>query len=295
MQKKNVLHSPKLDELKKKRKTVLRNKIIFFFSLFVIILIGLCFLSRWHRINIDNIKISGNRVVDTADIERVAEDNISAYYMWLFPKTNFLIFPKEKIISDLSSNFKRLKSVLIDVDEVKTMNIVVTEYEGKYLWCGNEPVIVEVDTDQKCYFTDSDGYIFDEAPYFSGDSYFRFYGKTDEVKEIPTGSYFRKNDFIKISSFVENLKKINLKPAGLYIQDNGDIDVYLSSDITPPGGPKIMVNIDSDFEKVIENLQSAITTDPLMSDFKNKYSSLNYIDLRFGNKVYYKFGQQIIQ
>jgi hypothetical protein len=54
-------------------------------------------------------------------------------------------------------------------------------------------------------------------------------------------------------------------------------------------GPEIIFKIDSDFQKIAENLQAAITTEPLQTDFKNKYSSLLYIDLRFGNKVYYKF------
>ena len=53
----------------------------------------------------------------------------------------------------------------------------------------------------------------------------------------------------------------------------------------------ICVGLDSDFEKLAENLQAALMTEPLQSDFKNKFSSLLYIDLRFGNKVYYKFNE----
>ena len=45
----------------------------------------------------------------------------------------------------------------------------------------------------------------------------------------------------------------------------------------------------SDFQKIAENLQAALATEPLRSDFKNKYSSLLYLDLRYGNKVYFKF------
>jgi nucleoside-diphosphate-sugar epimerase len=38
-----------------------------------------------------------------------------------------------------------------------------------------------------------------------------------------------------------------------------------------------------------ENLDAAIDTEPLKSKLKNKFSSLEYIDLRYGNKVYDKF------
>jgi len=72
------------------------------------------------------------------------------------------------------------------------------------------------------------------------------------------------------------------------VQEDGDVKLYLSS-FTSKMGPEIIFKADSNFEKIIENLQSVLSTEPLQSDFKNKYSSLLYIDLRFGNKVYYKF------
>jgi len=44
-------------------------------------------------------------------------------------------------------------------------------------------------------------------------------------------------------------------------------------------------------QNIKENLDTALNTEPLKSDFKKKYSSLEYIDLRFGNKVYSKFSK----
>ena len=82
---------------------------------------------------------------------------------------------------------------------------------------------------------------------------------------------------------------MGLKPVALYKQDNGDIRVFLSKGKTLSMGPEIIFKSDTDLETVAENLQAALNTEPLQSDFKNKYSSLLYIDLRFGNKVYFKF------
>jgi hypothetical protein len=52
----------------------------------------------------------------------------------------------------------------------------------------------------------------------------------------------------------------------------------------------IKFKLNSDFENLAENLDAALDTDPFKTEFKNKYALLQYIDLRFGNKVYYKFG-----
>jgi len=76
------------------------------------------------------------------------------------------------------------------------------------------------------------------------------------------------------------------------MKEDGDIEIYLKP-VDSLNFPKIILKSTSDFNKVVENLQSVLTTEPFQSDFKNKYSSLLYIDLRFGNKVYYKFAEEI--
>ncbi len=137
---------------------------------------------------------------------------------------------------------------------------------------------------------DESGYIFDKAPYFSGEVYFKFYGLFD-INNIdnPLGSYFSKQNFEQLVSFKYLLAGIGLKPVALYIADNGDAQMFLSDGDSLMADPKIIFKVDSDFQKVAENLETALSTEPLQSNFKNKYSSLLYIDLRFGSKVYYKF------
>jgi hypothetical protein len=143
------------------------------------------------------------------------------------------------------------------------------------------------DVGYKCYFTDEKGYIFDEAPYFSGNVYFKFYGKDDMDPVNPSGTYFLKDKFTEIAKFVDALQKMNLNPDSFSLGDGNDGSIYLSS--TLEAGPKIVFKIDSDYQKIADNLQLAISTDPLQKKIRDNISSLLYIDLRFGNNVYYKF------
>ena len=138
-----------------------------------------------------------------------------------------------------------------------------------------------------CYFMDENGYIFDLAPYFSGEVYFKFYGVPD------VGSYFSKQNFQQLISFKDTLIDFGLKPIMLYITNDGNVEIFLFSGNPSTIGPEIILKTESNFQNVAENLETALTTEPLQSDFKNKYSTLQYIDLRFGNKVYYKFKWEI--
>lgn len=289
MKKRNVLNSPRLSALKKKRRRILQNKILVYVGIFLILFIGLIFIFRINKLNINTIIITGNKVIDTSSINEVVESNIQGNYFYFLPKSNFLLVPKNKIKNDLADKFKRLKDISFKVENTNTLSIALSEREGKYIWCGESIPEVEITIDEKpCYFTDQEGYIFDIAPYFSGDVYFRFFGPLGlNETNNPMGSYFAPNIFTKLVSLKNILLDLNLKPVSMLVKNSGDVEIYLSSSGT--NNPKIILKSDFDLGKLSENLQAALDTEPLKSNIKNKYSSLLYIDLRYGNKVYFKF------
>lgn len=281
--KRNVLNSPGLLEFKKRRHKVFLKKILLllfgilaFFSL-------LAFLSRLDNFNINSVKILGNNVLETEAIEKLVNEQMSGYYLWFFPKTNFILYPQDTLVKELKNKFKRIKDISINDKNIKTLEVSLTEREAKYTWCGDSAELRFLqDSENKCYFVDEDGYVFDEAPYFSGNIYFKFYGTQSE-------SYFSKQNFKQLISFRDVLVDMGLKPIALYMTNDGDIQIFLSSMNPSSMEPKIILKADADFQNVAENLQVALDTEPLKSKFKNKYSTLEYIDLRFGNKVYDKF------
>jgi hypothetical protein len=286
MQKRNVLNSPRLRELKKHRQRASQKKIALRFLIFLVIFISFIYISRVSILNIDSVEVMGNKFIDTEIIKEVVQEEITGNYLYFFPKTNILFYPKSRIKNELADKFKRLKNITLLIQNKKVLVVSLSEREASYIWCGN--ILPETNSsDQKCYFLDKDGYIFDEAPYFSGEVYFKFYGFVNA--NIPSGSYFSPDNFSKFISFKETLETLKLKPVALYVTPDGDIKVFLSTGTASSTGPEIIFKADAELQKVEENLQAALTTEPLQSKIKSKYSSLQYIDLRFGNKVYYKF------
>ena len=292
MKNRNVSSSPYSREVKKKKQKILKTKVIIFILIFFSVLVGLGLTSRWEKINIENIEIKGNSATDSEMLEEVAKEQITGYYLWFFPKTNILLYPKGEIKRKLADNFKILKDISLKVESSRTLKITLSEREGEYTWCGGDlPAKDSKSENVKCYFMDAIGYIFDEAPYFSNDVYFKFFGVVAQNSEMtpPLGFYFFPDIFPILLSLRESMEKIGIKTSSLLMKNDGGGELHLSSNLSFVEGPKIIFKMDSNFEKITENLQAALTTEPLQSDFKNKYSSLQYIDLRFGNKVYYKF------
>ncbi len=278
MKKRDVLNSPRLLELKKRRRRVVLNKILLSFFALALIFAGLVYISRISSLNIKSIEIVGNKVLDTESVKAAAEKELAGNYFWFFPKTNILFYPKNILKNKLHNEFKRLKDINLSVKNTKILEISVTERVASYVWCGDIPPQPGSGDKTRCNFLDNFGYMFDEAAYFSGDVYFKFYGAD-----------LAKSNFEKLISFKKTLETMELKPTAIYLQNNGNIKIFLSTKNSGGIEPYIIFQTNSDFESVAENLQVALSTEPLKSSFKNKYSSMEYIDLRFGNKVYYKF------
>lgn len=286
MQKRNVLNSPRLLELKKNRKKAIWGKFLISFFGLVAIFAFLAYISRVGNLNISEIKISGNKTIEADVLEQTIRGEISGKYLWLFPKTNILIYPQSDIKAKLGDNFKRLKDIKLLIEDNKVLAVSLDERTAKYLWCGEN-----ISSEGKCYFLDETGFVFDEAPYYSGDVYFKFYGKAGLDFNNPLGSSFAKEHFQQLIYLRDAILDMKLKPIALEAKDDGDVEIFLSNSKPFSSSPKILFKIDSDFQYIAENLDAALNTEPLKSKIKNKYSLLQYIDLRFGNKVYFKFNE----
>jgi len=283
----NVLTSPRLKEIKKRKRRVFWHKVFLITFGFLVIIGIFSYISRNVKVNIHTIEISGNEIIDTKLIKEVVDEKLIGYYLKLFPKTNFLFYPKGAIKNELENRFKRLTNISFKLKDVNTLEISVAERIALYTWCGEYPPELNT-SEQKCYFLDESGFIFDEAPYFSGDVYLRLYGEDGVNLENPAGSYFSQKIFYNLIALRNNIGGMGVATKAIYVTVDGEVRILL-----PARGdgrnPEIILKADADFNKVAENLQAALDTEPLLSKFKTQYSSLQYIDLRFGNKVYYKF------
>ena len=98
------------------------------------------------------------------------------------------------------------------------------------------------------------------------------------------GTTFEANQFAHIIKLVDTLNKKNIKVRSVLLRPYTDADIV----ITDEGG-SLRVNLDSDPEKLIVNFNAIRKTEPFKTQFLENRPRLHYVDLRFGNKVFYKF------
>jgi len=280
--------SPRIVEIKKKR----RRKIIRLSILFVLIFAGLVFglscLSREKHITIDKIKVTGAYVLGEEEITEIAKEELAGRYLYLFARNNTFIYPKVDIQESLLKNFPRIEELTIGLNGLKELEINITERKGEFLYCGNKIPENKIDIGDNCYFLNDEGLIFDEAPYFSGDIYFKFYIPLADDSD-PLGKKILDGDkFHELAYFFNKINKTGLKTVYFELGSDGINNLYLEQK-NNLYNPKIIFKDEDSLDVLLENFTLAMKKDEFSNELMSKYNTLDYIDLRFKNKILYKF------
>lgn len=265
---KSLLRSKRLAERRRQR---FRTKTILFLVFFLFLIIGAAWTTHANFSQISSIEINGNKLISNEKIKEIIKEETDKPIAWFFSKNNFFLFPRGKIEDRLFERFKHLTAANVSFNGVRVLSITIKEREPKFLWC-RSPEKTE------CYFMDEEGYIFSEGANFSDGVYFTYYGL---VEGDPIDQRFLSFDsFKKINSFTESLRQLSVEPESLIARSETDFELNIST------GGKILFSSKEDFWTTFTNLE-AIITEQRRKD-KDFLSKLDYIDLRFGSKAFYK-------
>lgn len=283
-------------QAKRRRQVAFFRKIIFVFVILALFFAAITYGLRRGAVRISEINIQGEESVNKDNIALTVRQGLAGSYLYAIPKNSIFFYPKKKIENTLVSRFKRLGKAEISVNNFNSINVRLEEHVPRYVWCdGLSPETAP------CYFMDGNGFVFDKAPVFSGNVYIRFYGTLlgpnqaeglvdrtgnpvlgDEASVI--GKKFLAQDaFKELDTFINAISDKVFLLSQLIKNEDQDYELYLKD------GGKIIFSLKDGAEKSFSNLFSALETEPLKANLRNKPKSLEYIDLRFGNKVFFKF------
>jgi hypothetical protein len=281
--------SPRIIEIKRNRRIRNIRLSILFFILIFILVGALAFFSNDKHVVIDNIEITGTHIIDHDQVLKQINSDLSGRYAYLFSRSNSFIYPHKIIYNNLLLNFPRIESLSITKDGPKNLKINITERVGSYLYCGLNVPENKEQIGENCFFLNNDGFIFDKAPYFSGNVYFKYYMALPEGVESPLGKQMTDVvHFHQLARFIDGVISLGFKPIYLVVDQEGNHSLYLEHNVNITT-PKIIFKNDNDLGVILDNLSLSMKKKEFADEINSKYNTLLYIDLRFNNKVLYKF------
>jgi hypothetical protein len=273
--KRNPNLGPSQMRAKKRRLFLIRFIIVSFFVL--IFLFSLAIFSGHQKIKVQTITLSGNAAVPNDEILSIVNRDMAGRYWHLFSRSNSLIFPRFKIKKDILNEIKTINSVNISWQNWQEISIKFSERKPHSVWCGDILPDFVVIKEEECFFADKDGYIFSQAPIFSGSLFIKNYGSLTPNQNNPIGSYFlTKERYSQIYNLIKILESNNLSVVSVFFTGS-DFNFKLKN------GPVIIFNTKNDLGSSFENLFTAIKSGDL--NLEGEANIINYIDLRFENKV----------
>lgn len=282
-----ISNLPHREEVLRKRR---RQRLIKYWIIILSILLFvgvISYLSHLPKIRINDVLLKGGLLVTEKDVKEESLSFMDGSYFWLFPKDNAFLYPQNKLEKHLADKFKRIETIKVSLDGLNKIVVEITERKPVAIWCKAKVVAVSTTTveselkeKEKCYFIDLFSTIFAEAPNFSGDAYFKYYGLVNS--ENPIGQKFiaSSTEFTEINTFIELVKKLSIRP--LYLKAKGE-DEY---SLVLYGGGEIFFDVKKSISLAYSNLESLLKTPEL--SLVGGYLPINYIDLRYGNKLFYK-------
>jgi hypothetical protein len=271
------VHSSKFAERIRRKKQV------------VLFLVILCVLSisaaailllRTSLFQVKNITIVGSTMNDGDKMGAVALASLAGNYFGIIPYSNTLFFSKKKIDETLTNDFKHIKSLSIHRSGISSLKIDVVERTPAAVVCSG---FRDDDGAKKCYLSDEHGYIFGAIASSTSEKLNHYYIPTENSK-ISLGSQFLSEDrFKSLQSFFSGVSRGGLAPLGILIGDNGDYEMYVENQSK---NSEVTIYFDDHFplESTLENLLTFWRNSVLKKDTEKDF---DYINLRFGNTVYY--------
>lgn len=227
-------------------------------------------LTYHPRVSLGEVSVAGVSHVSPNLVKAVFEYTLhDGTYHYLSP-SNIFWYPKQVLTTALQERIPRIKTVSIERDGLLAQAVTITVEERKRfgVWCNGRG---------QCFEMDKDGFIFAAAPTSAPMREYVFLGFFDE-NTLPVGKTFIGEYMPNVIAFLDYLEKKGLKPIQVISKDPVDYWVKLENGIS------VRAAFSNAPEEMARNLELALSSDAL----RGQVETLEYIDLRFGNKLYYK-------
>ena len=246
-----------------------RARLLFtFFGLLVVTLAvgGFAYATYIPRLQITAIDVSGADSLSSNLIRNYAETILNDGKLHVLSRTNLFLYPRTAIAHALAANFPRIARADVNRESLlaQAVRITIHERQPSATWCSDT---------RKCYQVDTGGFIFAEAATTSG---YEFRGGLATTTS-PIGSTYLPGHFTQVDVLLKLFAE-TYAPVSIDVVSDHDYTVRLQSGLT------LYIPFDARPEEIVRNLDTVLASDTL----KGKSAKLDHIDLRFGNRVYYK-------
>lgn len=229
------------------------------------------FVSYLPQFSIVRVEIEGARALRSKLVEAFVATKLWDGTPQLFSESNVFLYPRAEIESALADFFPRIESATLSRESLLSGVVVVTlkERTPYARWCSS---------DGPCFAMDTGGVIFESATTTDAfETHYIFEGSF-AAGEDPRAKKYLPGQFAAVLALLERLGQAGYAAERVSVEEGQDFAIFLAE------GFSLRVSFGTDVATVAKNLELVLASEAL----RGKERVLDYVDLRFGNRVYYK-------
>lgn len=263
----------------------------------VLILAGMVYATHHPSLRIEKIIVSDLQYSDRSAVEALINQQLNGQYIGLFSKANSITFPRSEIKQAILRTYPSIKTVSFEWRSRKVIAIRLEEHTPMAVWCdtpvtpatalahavdeqitGALPQVIVRPRNALCFFINEDAMLF--APVTgntSAEGLITLYGRivADPIRQ----TYTDKREFTDLLDFVRLVRRLDIVITEIWTT-NGEAYAFIAQP-----GTQLYIDSEDDIIEVFDNLKTVIDRDAIN---KAQFANIKYIDLRFGNRVFYK-------
>lgn len=236
--------------------------------------VALVYALRLPFWKIQKIELSGLETLGQEEIKIQINESFKGQYAFFLPRNSFFLFSPTSLADVLKSEFPRIKTATVEKKFPDLLKISIKERQLFGVFCNT---ITTSTSTSPCAYIDKTGFAYETAPNSSGSLFIKIKSDAPEARAGAKIDPQLMNEILYLGGKLKKGADLETIDYEFYSKNPRELKVKTSD------GFKIIFMRDSDWEKTIHALKTVLN-----QEIKEKRQRLDYIDLRFGNKVFYK-------
>lgn len=241
---------------------------------------AIIFIGFWYGANLsylraDQIEVNGTQLLPASEIKQVVRDDLSGFFWLVIPRNNFFFISGRRIRDDLGLKFSQLSHIEVDKKFPRKIAITVKEHQLWGVYCLRSQTQPPVST--PCFYLNTRGMAYEELSRFEGWLLPLIYGSDRPKIGVAAVSAEKLQFFGEAKTALEGVNS-RLLSMSLSTTTPDDVRLGLAE------GWEVWVTATRPVSEWLGALKTL-----LESEVGEKRFQLEYADLRFGNKIFYKY------
>ncbi|OGC84691.1 hypothetical protein A3F55_02380 [Candidatus Adlerbacteria bacterium RIFCSPHIGHO2_12_FULL_53_18] len=264
------LPQSKLRTRRRKRRVVVA---ILWFALIAFFAGGVVGLTYLPHLRVVEVSVEGVEGTEAQAVERIVREHLEGRYVFVFPRNNVLIYPRSQIVSDLHAEYPIFATVEVRAKNLRTLHVVVAKRTPEALWCGEARA-----APAPCFLLDEQGVAYELAAQSAGLAYTTYYGSL--AGGVLPRQYLAEDPYRSLTALAAALEaELGTRVASVEVDHAGDVRLHFAH------GFEIIFVLEDGGGDVYERFVLALQAQPFK---EHPVSDFAYLDLRFGDRLYYK-------